>query len=116
MLDVEVKRSEWGRGDKLWENSLTQLHAFVGDTDNSVMCCLGFMCRELGISGEDMSDICYPTGLSSRFEVIRNLDISDDSYQLVGMINDDKKLPDTNREDMIRQWGKANGIEFTFVD
>lgn len=120
MLEVTVKRSEWGRGDN-WQFGCDS--ALCRPYDNSrtkeqgvQRCCLGFMCNVMGLTDEEITGHTFPHLLSPEKRKKITIKIGSDEYWKVGDINDETGIYDTEREAEIIKWGRQNSIDFTFVD
>ena len=115
MLDVTVKRSEWGRGSSVIGSRLY-------NPETKKRCCLGFAGNAAGITDEQMANILTPSHLQLR----RDFVITDELLHHGGnspicfnlmSINDSRIYDDENlREADLIEKGKLAGINFTFVD
>lgn len=117
MINVTVRRSRWLRGEGSTYSSLYR-------SEDGRMCCLGFACEALGYQVEDIRDISSPNELDTPtiWEGLEALERFNGDYvcgpvtrQLMEY-NDDKLLPDSEREAKIAALGSKIGIKFTFED
>lgn len=114
-MNVTVKRSQWLRGEA---------DSYLLRRSDNRMCCLGFVCKEMGAKDEDIASIGCPSS-------VRNDDIiynwPDRAFgQGRGMlmtvtsrmmqINDDRVKDDATREQQLVALGHDIGINLTFVN
>lgn len=112
MLNVVVKRSEWGRGTSPQNSRLF-------NPETGLMCCMGFACLAAGLTKEqiyDRSAVCSLLGIPAALQEFHQkqemLVVYDDEG--IYVVND---LPSyVNRENRLIELGKTCGIAFTFED
>lgn len=118
MIDVTVKRSEWGRG--------TFCGSRLYNNQTKKRCCLGFVANACGLTDEDICDRSTPKSLYNgtgkiildSLIILNAVNVPFNSKicsDLMG-INDDRYLNESNRESKLIKLGKEAGINFTFVD
>ena len=113
MLKVEVNRKRWGRGTG--DGSLLR---------DGKMCCLGFVCRKVGLSAEEIKHTGEPIDVvvgekvpkAMRGLYNKKLDGRSKVCRALVRYNDDSVLSDKQREKKIISYGRKAGIEFTFVN
>ncbi len=110
MLNVEVKRSRWHRGDKaIYESALRM--------DNGHQCCLGFACRAAGFKVKEIVGMGLVSGLfnvpPSLMGLLENDGVEDDLVT----VNDtpDSDITPAQREKKIKSLGKEVGISKSMV-
>ena len=114
MLKVQVERDNWLRGEGA---------SYLRDHDGR-MCCIGFACLAAGMKEEDivghMMVISDCLEMGDVPEVLKatlmedNGSASEEADELY-VTNDNRSISDSQRETMLKDYGKAAGIEFEFV-
>jgi len=115
-----INRQTWLRGVE--ENALLL-------NSNGMMCCLGQVCLQSGITSDKLLDVETPYGLTG---VIEDHDLipykllasndedtyySDSTFARTAMtINDNEEMHELERETKLTQLFKENGIELEFVN
>lgn len=112
MLDVTVKRSEWGK-------------AVLYDPQSKKRCCLGFVGNACGITDDEMRCVGTPSTLLKVYglNILDSLIKKNDTQTLdsrvankLMAVNDARDFEPSLRESEIASIGKEAGINFTFVD
>ena len=108
MTTFKIKRSSWCRGS----NQSALLRA------DDKMCCLGFVCKQLGISEKLLRDRSYPNELHANApaELVAS-DGYDNALSIsAAYINDDATLSDSEREKALLSLFEKHGHELVFED
>lgn len=109
MLDVEVKKSEWMRGQGALPSYLLDMFG--------MRCCVGFLARVLGVEDKELqlcktlSSINIQTQQATKFQNHNYINLSD-AYRT----NDDQSIDDEERMKQLKQLGNRMDVNFTFVD
>lgn len=119
MSKLVIDRQKWDRGRS---PSLDQPIALLSD---SGMCCLGFFALSCGYTEEEITDIAAPSDLNNpsripdwmiyKNEIFDTWEDSISCQNLMG-INDDTKITDTKREELIRMEFAKNDVEVEFIN
>jgi hypothetical protein len=118
MHRIEIDRAQWGKYTLL-------------DKHNGKMCCLGFICKQAGLSDDDIQDVGYPSTLwdySIRRKRVQTGPIPDllkpfisghsDATLLasdLARINDSTEIDDAEREARLIERAAKDGFEFVFT-
>lgn len=141
LVEVQIKRSEWGRGvtgGALWQEIDEAFRLSREGREkapaNQVIgrCCLGFVANVAGVKDECLEGIGEPSDLSQtsmdKFcEAFPGLMGTDEEEgHVLGMqthhteqlmsINDEENIDDRAREMLLTEVGREAGVEFVFVD
>ena len=112
-----VKRSKWVRGSKEAKYGRVGLL-----NENGNMCCLGFVCKKLGASNDDIYGVGFPSGVLNSQTTTKFLDMFPDDSDThrqyeddAAEINDDKDLAPNTREARLKKLFRSRGHELVFV-
>lgn len=119
MLEVTIDRSKWNRAiPKVDYSQHFGLSALLNDQGN--MCCLGFVCKALGLSDEQIVDRAYPQ--STQLEIPHLTEFHDVSYPKdtilscrAAAINDSPMIHSKKKEEQLKNLFLENDIKLTFV-
>lgn len=136
MLKITVDRTRWLRGGN---------NGVLLDIDTKLMCCLGFVCKTVGLEDVTIEGKAHPQELYYNYlDGIYSDPAPDKDYNaymrellekrlgnevilLVGkensdycarmiVINDDRLIKDSEREAQLIEEGKKANIEFSFIN
>lgn len=113
-----VKRSKWARKDS--DNLLMGRSELLNSRGN--MCCLGFVCNQLGIDEAHLERIPTPRRLLSELrKKIKDYPFLDEGFNSAlskdaMKINDNPGLPSPEKEKQLTELFKKNGLTLNFVD
>lgn len=108
-MELVIERSKWLRGD---------MDSYLYRTEDSKMCCLGFLACAVGYTQDEISDSCNPASLpGDRFPGTIVNDKGKDTYLTNALINvnDNLDIQDADRERILKDMFKVAGIDVTFI-
>lgn len=119
MLEVTIARSNWNRAiPKVEYREHFGPTALLNEEGN--MCCLGFVCKAMGISDEQMADRAYPQ--STGLEIPQLTQFYDESYPrdsalscAAAAINDNPAIPPKEKEKQLKNLFLEKNIKLKFV-
>lgn len=119
MLEVIIDRSKWNRAiPEVEYRQQFGLAALLNDDGN--MCCLGFVCKALGLSDEQIVNKAYPQ--STSLEIPQLTEFRDVSYPkdttlscTAAAINDSPSIPSKKKEERLKELFLEQDIKLTFV-
>jgi len=119
-MDFTVQRSRWLRGTRSGK---------LRDSLTGHMCCLGFVCQELGVSDKDMTEKQMPTDLYSAAKtkvvgVLLKAQPEGAYYEHLlaswvnkaASVNDNIVISEEDREETLINLFGANDHKLTFID
>lgn len=108
-----VKRSKWANAHSVEDTNAIQLSNYLG------MCCLGFVCLQLGAKEEEINNIDAPEGAKTNKILGRLVDEFGRHLKWVNRamaINDDLGISNPTREHLLTELFQENGYDLEFVD
>ena len=119
MLEVIIDRSKWNRGiPKVKYRQHFGGSALLNEQGN--MCCLGFVCKALGLSDEQIANREYPQSTSLKIPQLtefNNVSYPQDTTLscTAAVINDSPIIPPKEKEKRLKSLFIENDIKLTFV-
>lgn len=121
LLEVVIDRKKWGTG--------SSGGGYLLNKDTNKMCCLGFVCRKVGISTKKIEGLSMPSevlivGRSCTKHVDPRIPTSLSSpaghnkryADVLARTNDRIDLSNSRREKLIIKYGLKAGIKFSFIN
>ena len=115
-MKFTVKRSKWVRGGLNTKYGPTYLLNKEGN-----MCCLGFVCKKLGASKDELFRVGFPSFIQSSHKIAKTFqellpDLDGKVFEdEAASINDDPLLKSNTREARLKKLFRSRGHEIVFV-
>lgn len=119
MLEVIIDRATWNRAiPKVEYRQQFGLAALLNADGN--MCCLGFVCKALGLSDEQIANRAYPQSTSLKIPQLtefRDVSFPKDTTLscTAAAINDSPAIPSKEKEKQLKNLFLEHDIKLTFV-
>lgn len=119
-----IDRAKWLTGEALSTGAVED--SSLRDAETGLMCCLGQVCRQLGVRPADLKNQYYPDGLLERISLKKRTELIGvglltptlyDSAltQNLIQINDNAGLDRKSREAKVKDFAAREGIRVTFA-
>jgi hypothetical protein len=128
-MHVVIDRTKWGRADYEPQNGVARPGSLLDK--HGKMCCLGFVCIQLGLPEEDIEGMSYPYEVAYNYakqgkkEAMGLIDfylltesgmiINNRLSKAAAAINDDHTLTDAQKEEALTKIFSDGGHSIEFV-
>lgn len=104
-----IERSKWLRGEGMWESDLLR-------HKDDKMCCLGQVCEQLGFPLSVLRNKSTPMELDEEIESLVVEAQDSNLTEEMMAVNDQKEIPDSERESSLSKLAQQAGFSLKFVD
>ena len=116
--NLTVRRSNWtGRKEnRNYPMSPSSLLVNEGSRFDGEMCCLGFLCKAMGVPKKVMTGMPFPAHLRDDFDIEFNSIYPTINAFDIAKVNDDRDLTQAEREEKLIELFAESDIKLTFKD
>jgi len=109
-----VDTAKWKHSHS-FTNYITQL--YDKDGKQEMICCLGFVCNQLGIPKKDLKHCLNPTNLSSKWDIpylLKSVDYHSELTREAILINDNYKIPVADKKRRLKKLFNSYDLDIKF--